>query len=190
VSTSRGEVHKALADYNAAIHLDPRFADAYVGRGSIWYEKGEFDKAIADYTRGLRLDPKIAHAFYFRALVWEDKREYGKALDDYTEAIRLDPEYAVAFISQAWLWATCPDAKYRDGKRAVASARRGCELQGWKVAYGLETLAAAYAEMGDFAQAIKWQKKVLAIPGLDKTRMDTYRQRLKLYEDRKPYRGK
>ena len=46
----------------------------------------------------------------------------------------------------AWLLATAPDARFRDGPRAVEHATRACELSGWRDAAALDTLAAAYAE--------------------------------------------
>ena len=60
---------------------------------------------------------------------------YDKAIADYNEAIRLDPKYALAYNGLAWLAATCPDAKYRDGKKAVQSAVTACKLTEWKEAY-------------------------------------------------------
>ena len=47
--------------------------------------------------------------------------------------------------------ATSPDAKLRNGRRAIELATRACELTKYKAAYILSTLAAAYAETGDFA---------------------------------------
>ena len=44
---------------------------------------------------------------------------------------QIDEKCARAHGSRAWLWSTCPDAKYRDGKKAVASATRACELTDW-----------------------------------------------------------
>src|SRR5205823_551843 len=117
---------------------------------------------------------------------WWAKKEHDKALADYSEAIRLDPKDADAYNNRAWLWATCPEAKFRDGRRAVESATRGCELSGWKGAAYVATLAAACAEAGDFSAAVKWQEKanVLYIDPKDK---DKGRKRLELYKSKKPY---
>src|SRR5262249_59963477 len=55
------------------------------------------------------------------------------------------------------------DARYRDRKKAVESARKACELTDWKVPDCMDSLAAAYAETGEFTKAIEWQEKALAI---------------------------
>ena len=57
--------------------------------------------------------------------------------------------------------ATCPEAKYRDGGKAVESATRACELTKWKSSEFLNTLAAAYAESGDFDAAVTWQTRAI-----------------------------
>ena len=92
-----------------------------------------------------------------------------------------------AYDGRAWLWATCPNAVFRSGKQAVASATRACELTDWKVAKYRDTLAAAYADTGDFGKAVEWQQKANALD------TDTaYRKKgedwLKLYKEKKPYR--
>ena len=79
--------------------------------------------------------------------------------------------------------ATCPNPTYRDGKKAVEIAIEACELTRWKEAYCLETLAAAYAESGDFANAVKWQIKAIELEADPKEKED-YRARLKLFQER------
>ena len=54
----------------------------------------------------------------------------------------------------AWLLATHPDSKFRDGARAIALAERACALTEGRAPIMLDTLAAAYAEAGDFRRAI------------------------------------
>jgi hypothetical protein len=114
------------------------------------------------------------------------KGQYDKALADIDGAIRIDPRNAQAHNSRAWLLATCPDAKYRDGKQAVASATRACELTEWKKAYDVGTLGAACAEAGDFAAAAKWQAKANGMYTTDKDRTNGA-ARLKLFQAGKPY---
>ena len=66
-------------------------------------------------------------------------------------------------MSVAWILTKCPDERIRDGKRAVESATKACELSGWKEPISLETLAAACALSGDFESAVKWQTKANAL---------------------------
>jgi hypothetical protein len=54
----------------------------------------------------------------------------------------------------AWLLATFPDSNVRDGNEAVRVAERACNLTNRRVPAFLATLAAAYAEAGDFSRAV------------------------------------
>jgi tetratricopeptide (TPR) repeat protein len=154
-------------------------------------DKKDYDKAIKDFDEAIRLDPQFATTFALRGNAWFAKKDYDKAIKDFAEAIRLDPKDARAFNSRAWLLATCPDAKYRDGKKGVESAMKACELSGWQDPTYLGNLAAAYAETGDFENAVKWQKKAFEFPSYGRDHKDTAelgRQLLRLYENKKPYR--
>jgi tetratricopeptide (TPR) repeat protein len=184
----KGEDDNAIRDYTEAIRLNPKHALAFQNRARVWERKGEDDKAIADYAEAIRLSPKDARARYNRGVFWEGKGRYENAIKDYDEAIRLDPKYSRPYNNRAWVRATCPDGKYRDGKAAVEDAKRACELSGWKLAEQIDTLAAAYAEVGDFAKAVEYQEKALADKGFEKEHGKGARERLELYRDEKPYR--
>jgi tetratricopeptide (TPR) repeat protein len=178
---------KAIADFSEAIWLDPLAIAAYHERGRSWHAKKEYDKAIIDYDKEIRLDPESAPAYTSRGFAWQAKGRYEKALADFNEAVQLDRKTPWALSAEAWIWSTCPDAKYRDGKKAVVAAMRGCEISAWNDASCLSTLGAAYAELGDFEQAKRWQTKANAIESDPSLKADG-ETRLALYREQKPFR--
>jgi tetratricopeptide (TPR) repeat protein len=184
---TRREYDKAIVDYGEAIRLDPRLAWAYNDRGLAWTAKNEHDKAVADHSEAIRLDPKLASAYSNRANTWAAKKDYAKAIADHSEAIRRDPKLAGAYNNRAWLRATCPEAKYRDGRAAVDDATKAFEMDGRKGAHHLGTLAAAYAERGDFPKAVETQAKAQRLYK-DEGDLKRGRERTALYKAGKPYR--
>jgi tetratricopeptide (TPR) repeat protein len=100
-----------------------------------------------------------------------------------------DAQVTQARNGLAWLLATCPKSEFRDGKQAVELARRACELTQYKVWAYVDTLAAAYAETGNFKEAVAWQKKALESSKSDAEK-SSLKERLQLYEAGKPYRLK
>jgi tetratricopeptide (TPR) repeat protein len=181
------EYDEAIADYTRSIEIYPWWANTFNNRGWTWHRKKAYDKAIADYTEAIRLDPNCALAIANRGLGWQEKGDYYKALVDYNRAVKVDAKYGRGYTARAWLYATCPDKKFRDGKLAVESATRACDLTGWKEADKLAVLAAAYAERGDFDKAVKWQEKAIVL-FIDPEDRRTGLERLELYKNKKPCR--
>ena len=104
--------------------------------------------------------------------------------------IRSDSQSAVGCARKL---ATAKDAAIRDGKRALEVATRACELSKWQDADCLDTLAAAYAETGDFPAAIKWETKAIELIKADRSHaIDTKEfrmgDRLKLFQKQQPCR--
>jgi tetratricopeptide (TPR) repeat protein len=179
----------AIANFDEIIRLDPANTVGHLGRGILRSELKEFDDAIADFDAAVRINPASAPALVCRGIAWTRLKEYDKALADFVRALTLGPKDASAHDGLAWLFATCPDARYRNGVKAVAHATRACELAEWTDTVLLATLAASHAEAGNFAKAVECQQKALALTR-DETRIEDDRLRLSLYRDKQPYRDK
>jgi tetratricopeptide (TPR) repeat protein len=119
---------------------------------------------------------------------WRERGDCRRALAAYEELLEGDPDNEMGLNSLAWLLATVPDASLRDGKRAIELATRACEWNNWANASCLDTLAAAYAETDDFAQAVAMQNKAIANLPAGDSNLPAFRERLQLYEHKKPYR--
>lgn len=182
----RHNYQKAIDDLTSIIRLEPN-ADMFMRRASCWTNLRDFDKAIADCTAGLKLNPADVKILQKRSWARESKGEFGKAIDDLDEALQHDPENIHARNRRALILASAPNAVLRDGKRALLDATRACELTQWKEAESIVALAAAYAESGDFKNAVAWQSKSMEIESDSRRRAKSARA-LTLYQQHKPFR--
>jgi tetratricopeptide (TPR) repeat protein len=183
----RMDYDNALADYEKAIKLVPTEAVFYRDRANVAFIRKKYDDAIPDYTKSIEMDPTYNVPWNLRGKCWEAKKEYAKAVADYEKAAQLagkQPYHAGYHTAVAMLRAACPDEKVRDGKKALEAAQKAYELA--KGPNEMAALAAAHAELGEFDKAIEWQVK--ASDAAPKAQKDQYQQRLKLYQDKRPYR--
>jgi Zn-dependent protease with chaperone function len=97
-------------------------------------------------------------------------------------------ELARANNTLAWVLATAPQDGLRDGGRATRIAYAACEQTDWRDAAHIDTLAAAHAETGNFAEAVRWQTKALELPDFQGADRRAAIERLTLYQSGRPYR--
>ncbi len=102
--------------------------------------------------------PVIARANAYRALGKD-----GAALADYRRAVVIEPRSPRPHNAVAWTLATSSEKKWRDGREAVKEATIACSLSQWKDPSYINTLAAAFAESGDFPQAVRRAEEALKI---------------------------
>ena len=116
------------------------------------------------------------------------KGEYEAALESVNRILELHPGNALAHNNKAWLLATCPVDDIRDGKLSLDHAWASNALSDYNNFAFLDTLAAAFAENGDFEKAIRWQMKAIDYLPDDRIYGNAFRERLALYKSGKPYR--
>jgi tetratricopeptide (TPR) repeat protein len=117
--TAIGDPARAIADYTAALRLDPRASRAFNGRGLAYWRAGYLERAIADYTVALYLDPTFSHAFYNRGSAHYARAENDLAFADYNAALRIDPRYAHAYAGRGLVY-----HRLGDDDRAIADYTR------------------------------------------------------------------
>ena len=188
----QGRLDEAEAYLRQTRQLEPDHAPAAAEWARLAAARGQTDQAVARWREAVRLDPNNAeyHVQLAEALFRADQPE--EALRIYRRVVRQFPENAVAANNLAWYLATLPDPRLRDGREAVRLARRACEQTGHRQPSLLSTLAAAYAEAGQFDQAVQTTRRVIALAeanGQDDLAAKSY-QRLARYQAGRPLRQK
>jgi tetratricopeptide (TPR) repeat protein len=199
-----GKHSLAIADLSRAIRIAPNDSTAYLHRGVSYVATGNIEQAFADFSEAIRREPrdaKKADAYFNRAQLYLGKQDYKRALSDLQVALRRSnnqgPKYQSDSLNGiAWIKATCPDAVFRDGNKAVELSKKACELSNWRSPECIDTLAAAYAECEDFDQAVKYGTQAAKISDPDPTtppRQKAFfdeqrRQHLRSYKKHEPVR--
>ena len=94
--------------------------------------------------------------------------------------------FARAYCDRAWVRLTCPDQSYRNSQQALKDATAACKLVGWKDEDMIDTLAAAYAEVGDFDSAVRYEEKALAIKGVKNSDSQRLQAHLDSFKQHRP----
>jgi tetratricopeptide (TPR) repeat protein len=98
---AKGDHDRAIADYNEAIRLDPKYEDPFANRCASYLLKKDYGRAIADCNEAIQLDPKDAYAYTNRGVAYYAKGDLDRAIADYDQALKLDPNHAPAIKNRA-----------------------------------------------------------------------------------------
>jgi tetratricopeptide (TPR) repeat protein len=178
---------EAIASFRRWLRGHPDDAVALRNIAQAYLENSEIHSALKHFDAVSQLRPRDAGPVWERARIYHlQLHDYTKAAAEYKKLTQLTPADATVWNALAWILATCPDASVRDGKEALRCAKRACAVR--KTAAFAETLAAAFAESGDFDEAVKFQAEALRRRLFRPAELQRRQARLDLYKSRKAYR--
>lgn len=178
----------ALGKYQKAEAIWPDCANAHYGLANTFGPLNRLDAAIAEYQKTLEIEPDyvMAHNNLGNAFMLEGRT--GKAIQQWKLALQYKPDLIFAQVDLAWVLATCPDPSLRDGPTAIALAQRATKFSGGKDPIALRSLAAAYAENGQYPDAIAAAQQAIQIARSNPGLAANIQTQLKVYQSNQPFR--
>jgi tetratricopeptide (TPR) repeat protein len=185
-----GRSRIAILHAELAVRADPRNPRSLTNAGLAHFGSGQAQAAIPYFRNALEYATDDAAIHFHLANSLQMIGDSPAAVRHYRQSLKLRPGWPFAANNLAWILATHEDAALRDGAEAVRLAEQSCRATGFDDVTTLATLAAAYAEAGQFEQATATNRRAIDLlqPGgkPDDVRQLTHRQTL--FESGRPYR--
>ncbi len=185
-----GDVKEGIKELKEALRLRPGSPIAHNNLGLALARKGEIKEAAEQFLKALKGNPALAEARFNFGLTLFQARRYGQAIEVLREGVRLTPEDRQTGNLLAWLLATAPRAEWRNGNEALDIARKVLAANAADP-IALNSLAAAYAELGQFSSAIGAASQALrqAEVAGRQDEINRIREYLRHYKTGRPYRS-
>jgi tetratricopeptide (TPR) repeat protein len=187
-----GNFQTARRDFDSAIRSDPTLWVAIFWRARLSAGERKWQEVIRDCNEVLRQESTFVEAAVLRASANRHLGNYSASLRDLDNVIRLQPvrieAFAFALDTRAWIRATCPDPSLRNGKLAITDATKACNMIKWQSSGMIDTLAAAYAESGDYDSAIRYQEKAMNAAGAGQNSREL-QDHMALFKQHRPVRS-
>src|SRR5438874_1782247 len=155
VFLEKGQLDEAISRLQAAVDLRPENGPAHNNLAKALLQKGRLPEAMAHYRKFLDIEPANVEAHNIVGTALVQQGHIREAIEQWQDALENEPENGNAASNLAWVFATCPEDSLRDGPRAVELAEQALRIPSGKLPMIFRIVAAAYAENGQFAQAIE-----------------------------------
>jgi tetratricopeptide (TPR) repeat protein len=185
---ANGQIDLAIERFALAVQYEPTYLQARLQLASALRRRGRFERAREQYAAVITVDPRVAEARFGEAIALADLKRYDAARDQLTEGARLHQDRIEFMSALVRLQAAAPDARVRDGARAVTLATELVRRQ--NTTYTREAMAMALAEAGRYDEAQQWQRDAIATAEREgKPDMaNAMAANLRLFERRQPSR--
>jgi protein O-mannosyl-transferase len=184
-----GQAEPAALHFREVLRYAPGNAEAHRRYGLLLLGSGQTQEAGEQFREAIRLQPG-AEVHYNLATALLQQGQPEQAVLEYRESLRLKPDSPAVLNDLAWVLAANASGRVRNGADAVSLAERACQLTQFREPLLLGTLAASYAEAGQFEEARSTAQKAIALAEAAGQAELAARNRelLELYKEGKPYR--
>lgn len=207
VSAREGRYADAISDMEMLVRADPGNMPWIMQLASYYHMDDRPRLAISLLDELIRNNRDLWRALRLRGDAKLSISQHVSAIEDYEDAITIvekhrelpeaeqvddqadDVDYSGLLNNLAWVLATSPNDEIRNGKRSIELGLKACEATDYKAAHILSTLAAGYAETGDYENARKWAAKAVELGEKeDNEQLEQLKQELESYKAEKPWR--
>ena len=186
ISQFKGNFRQAISDLRQLLKSDPDNKEWLTRIANVYMADNRPTMAIDTYDQILKKNPTDSSALKGRANALLTIGKHEQAIQTYEKVVRQIPDDSESLNNLAWVLATSTEDDLRDGNRAIELAKKACELTEFKAAHILSTLAAGYAEVGNFEEAKDWSSKAVKLgEGEIKSQLE---EELEMYKSNKPWR--
>lgn len=155
----KAELGQAISHYKMAVSIEPN-ASNYCGLGNALLQSGEIAKAIESYLLAITTDPGHLDAKFGMGTAYDRLGRTEIAAKHYSEILEKNPQHLPTLNNYAWMLATSRQDSVRNGAQAMVLVEHALELSGGSKLHLLHTLAAAYAETGQYDKAVQTAQQV------------------------------
>jgi len=188
ILADKGDYAAAIRDFRRLVGKNPDNAALVSQLGMLYLMAHQPREAIRRFTRALEIDESHFPSRRGRSDARISIGEHAAALADLEKALEQRPDDTGVLNNLAWLLATSPDETIRDGARAIDLATKACEESEWEEAHIISTLAAGYAEKGDFESARKYSRQSVEKSDPEAGVREQLESELASYERNEPWR--
>jgi protein O-mannosyl-transferase len=151
----QGNVDEAISLLQAAVDLRPDNSPAHENLAKALLQKGKVADALTHYRKLLELQPDNIEVHNIVGTVLTQQGRIREGVEEWQKVLAVQSDNGNAMSNLAWIFATSPDDSLRDGAKAVQLALEALRISGHRIPIIFRTLAAAYAETGEFSKAIQ-----------------------------------
>jgi len=155
VFLGQGKLDEAISLLQTAVDLRPENSPAHENLAKAFLQKGQVAGALIHYRKLLELQPDNIEVHNIVGTVLTQQGRVGEGVEEWQKVLAIQPDNGNAMSNLAWVFATSPDQSLRDGPKAVELAEQAIRISGGRIPILFRTLAAAYAESGEFSKAIQ-----------------------------------